>query len=274
MTDALRGLLNKYFIKQPRLRRFVTNLLEGDRDVTVRIMGEPIRINTIKEHGYLRASRSMSSNSFLGDEIPVLSNIIYLLNHADAFVDAGSNVGVYCAVLGKYRRMHPISMYAFEPNPDTYLRLVETVKPIGVETYNCALSDHEGILDFVSGTVSHIFATLDNESDYTLRGAPVEVACKRLDSLPIKGNRIILKIDVEGHEWPVLRGASSLFDAGRIYACYVDGFKNPEIPDYLTSKGFTLFDGRSLEERPKGDCYSLLAVKSDKQSAPAKASKL
>ncbi len=265
MTDALRGLLDRYFIKQPRLRRFVTNLLEGDRDLTVRILGEPVRINTIKEHGYLRAARSMTSNSFLGDEIPVLSGIIYLLNRADSFVDAGSNVGVYCAVLGKFRRMQPIPLYAFEPNPDTYRRLVETAAPLGAETFNCALSDHEGVLDFVSGTVSHIFTTADSQSGYTLRAAPVKVPCRRLDSLPIKGNRIIVKIDVEGHELQVLRGASGLFDAGRIYACYVDGFKDPDVPSFLAEKGFRLFDGRSLEEQPEGACYSLLAIRSDKQ---------
>lgn len=263
MTYSLRGLVDKYFIKQPRLRRFVTKLLEGDRDLTVRILGVPVRINTIKEHGYLRASRIVTSNSFLSDEMPVLSGIFYLLSRADAFVDAGSNVGVYCAAIGKFRRMQPIPLYAFEPNPDTYRRLVETVAPLGVETFNCALSDHEGVLDFVSGTVSHIFTAADGQSEYTLRAAPVKIPCRRLDSLAIKGNRIILKIDVEGHEWQVLSGASKLFDTGRIFACYVDGFKNPKVPGFLAAKGFRLFDGRSLEESAKGDCYSLLAINFD-----------
>lgn len=263
MTDRFKGLLDRYFVKQPRLRRFVTRLLEGDRDRTVRILGEPVRVNTIKEHGYLRAARFMSINSFAGDEIPVLAGLIYFLGRADSFVDVGSNVGVFCAVLGKFREVHPVPMYAFEPNPDTYRRLVETVAPLGAETFNFALSDHEGILKFVSGTVSHIFATVDNQSDYTLRAKPVGIPCRRLDSMRIKGDRILLKVDVEGHEWPVLRGASGLFDAGRIYACYVDGYNSPEIPPFLTEKGFKLYDGRSLEERPNGGCYSLLAIKAD-----------
>jgi FkbM family methyltransferase len=261
VTDKLKGLLNRYFLKQPRLRRFVTRLLEGDRDLNVRILGEVVRINTVKEHGYLRVSRFMTSNSFAGDELPVLSGIIYFLNRADAFVDAGSNVGVYCAVLGKFRRVHPMPMYAFEPNPDTYRRLVQTVAPLGAETFNFALSDREGTLEFVSGAVSHIFGSADELSEYALGSARVKIPCRRLDSVAIRGERIFLKVDVEGHEWQVLQGASGLFDKGRIFGCYVDGFTNPGIPAFLSDKGFRLYDGRSLETWPKGGGYSLLAVR-------------
>jgi len=260
MHEGLKGLINKYFLKKPRLRRFITRLLEGDRDVTVNILGEPVRINTIKEHGYLRAARFMSSSSFLGDEMPVLLGIAYFLNGADAFVDVGSNVGVFCAVLGKFQRVRPIPIYAFEPNPDTYLRLLRTVAPLGAEVANIALSDREGVIEFVSGTVSHVFSAVKSGSEYVVHAPPVKVPCHRLDSLPIKGNRIFLKIDVEGHESEVLRGAAQLFDEGRVFACYIDGFESQDIPSLLASKGFRLFDGRSLEERPKGDCYSLLAV--------------
>ncbi|HTU02520.1 MAG TPA: FkbM family methyltransferase [Candidatus Sulfotelmatobacter sp.] len=255
------GLINQFFVTKPRLRRLVTRLLEGDRDLTVRLLGADIRVNSVKEHGYVRASRFMARNSFAGEEAPVLASLIYLLRDADAFVDVGSNVGVYCAVLGRFRRFRKIPFYAFEPNPDTYKRLLETTAGPGVETFNCALSDREGELDFVSGAVSHIFATVDNRSDYTLRSPTVRIPCRRLDSIPIKGERILMKIDVEGHEWPVLKGASGLFDGNRVMACFVDGFKEEAVPAYFREKGFRLLDGRSLEERPAGDCYALLAVK-------------
>jgi FkbM family methyltransferase len=188
-------------------------------------------------------------------------SVAYFLGGADAFVDAGANVGVYCALLQKFRKLGPMPFYAFEPNPDTYLRLVETLRGCDVETHDCALSDGEGHLDFVSGAVSHMFATLDNRSGYSLGTKPVRVACRRLDSFPIKGSRIAIKVDVEGHEWNVIQGASKLFDEDRVYLCYVDGFKEPRIVEYLQTRGFRLFDGRTLQAWPEGGGYSLLAVK-------------
>jgi len=255
------ALVNRFFIKQPRLRRWVTRMLEGDRDLTVKVLSSEIRINTLKEHGYLRASRFGPRNSFVGDEMPVLMSLAYFLPEADAFIDVGANVGVYSAVLRKYRRLKPMAFYAFEPNPDTYRRLQETVKGLDVETHDCALSEQNGYLDFVSGTVSHIFATVDNRSGYTLSAPAVRIACRRLDSFPIQGSRIALKVDVEGHEYQVLLGAAQLFDQNRVYLCYVDGFADKRIPAFLKERGFALYDGRSLEEQPDGDCYSLLAVK-------------
>jgi FkbM family methyltransferase len=262
MTRIVKQLLDRFFIKQPRLRRFVTRLLEKDQDRDVNLMGARVRINSIKEHGYLRASRFMGRNSFVGDEVPVLHSLAFLWGQSDAFVDVGSNVGVYCAILARFSGLHPIPFYAFEANPDTYRRLVETVKPLPVETFNCALSDHEGTMQFLSGVVSHNFAAIEDRSEHIPAGArPVAIPCRRLDSFPILGRRIILKVDVEGHEWPVLKGAAKLFEEDRVFACYVDGHEEPRIPEYLRAQGFKLYDGRSLEERPEGDCYALLAVK-------------
>ena len=257
---AMRKLLDRYFNRNPRLRRFVTKLLEGDHDLTVQLFTAEVRVNSVKEHGYLRASRLTRMSSLLRDEVPVLQTLAYFMGGADSFVDIGANVGVYCALLAKFRRLHPMPFYAFEANPDTYRRLVETVARIGVETFDCAVSDHEGTLYFVPGAVSHVFTTVDKNSRYSLPVQPVRVPCRRLDSFPIRGGRMIVKIDVEGQEFQVLEGMTAFFDQTRVFVCYIDGFEDPAVPLFLRDRGFSLFDGRSLEERPKGDCYSLLAV--------------
>ena len=43
--------IDRYFLKQPRLRRFVTRLLEGERERDVPLLGTPLRVHPIKEHG-------------------------------------------------------------------------------------------------------------------------------------------------------------------------------------------------------------------------------
>jgi hypothetical protein len=71
----------------------------------------------------------------------------------------------------------------------------------------------------------------------------------------------VLKIDVEGHELPVLEGAAGLFGDSRIKGIYLDGYGSDTIPDLLRDHGFALFDGRTLV--PCGNAvpdFSLLVV--------------
>jgi hypothetical protein len=56
------------------------------------------------------------------------------------------------------------------------------------------------------------------------------------------------------------RGRNRPVDAGRIKAVYLDDYAKPAVPRFLTERGFTLFDGRSLL---KGSSASLLAFRSD-----------
>jgi hypothetical protein len=129
-----------------------------------------------------------------------------------------------------------------------------------VEAHNIALSDHRGTLFFVDGAVSHVFTTVENASAYNIRANPISVPCVRLDEMEIAGNSIVLKIDVEGQEDQVLRGAQGLLEAGRIKAVYIDGFKNKVVLQTLRANGFHLLDGRTLA--PAGDdVFSLLARK-------------
>ena len=71
----------------------------------------------------------------------------------------------------------------------------------------------------------------------------------------------MVKIDVEGHELPVLRGAARLFEAQRIKVIYIDGYSDAAMPDFLRERGFSLYHGRSLvpcgAEAPRD---SLLAI--------------
>jgi hypothetical protein len=72
---------------------------------------------------------------------------------------------------------------------------------------------------------------------------------------------LVIKIDVEGHELPVLKGASRLFAEQRVKVVYLDGYSSSEIPALLRDYGFEFFDGRTLERCPAGaPDYSLLAV--------------
>ena len=255
-------ILDRYFIKQPRLRRLVTSLFEKNRNVDVDIAGAELHINSRREHGYLRASRIIQSNSNLRDEIPVLMNLFNLVRNADTFVDVGANTGLYTHSFSRLTRLYPdFRIIAIEANPDTFSRL--SVKQSDQIRYiNLAMSDTTGVIEFIDGAVSHVFTSLDKKNSYNIDGETVVVPTKRLDELEINSKSIILKIDVEGQESRVLRGATQLLENGWVKAIYLDGYDDPSIKETLIEYGFELFEGKSLRkievhEKPR----TLLAIK-------------
>jgi len=257
------------FVRRPNLRRFVTRLIEGNRELDISLLGAVIRIHSIKEHGYLRASRKIRNSSLLSDELPAIINLASILCDGDTFVDIGANVGIYSLTLARMNRVFSgIRFYAFEANPDTFSRLAVHAESLGVRAQNLAISDRNGSLDFVAGAVSHVFTTVDNATECSNMHERCSVPCRRLDSLDIEGDSLVLKIDVEGQEKNVLDGASELFCAGRIKAVYLDGYKNREIEGFLRQHGFAFFEGRTLEP-VRGGVYSLLAVRSAPGTGPA-----
>jgi FkbM family methyltransferase len=260
MSYLLR-LIDKYLVKQPKVRRAVTRLIEKDRDLSVPLFGGAICLNTIKEHGYLRASRAVKWSSLLRDEVPVLLSLAMLMEDGDTFVDVGANVGVFSCTLARRRRLDANTrVFAFEANPDTYQRLIQSCQPCGVDAHHVAISDREGTLEFVGGAVSHVFTTVDCAREYNLMDERVTVPCRRLDSFDLPGSSLIIKIDVEKQERAVIDGAQGFFDSGRVKAVYLDGFHDKSIPDLLAGRGMTLFNGRTLAPYQSGQ-FSLLSVR-------------
>jgi FkbM family methyltransferase len=253
---------DRYFFKQPWLRKFATKTWEGDKDVEVTVLGTSMHLNTIKEHGYLRASRLSASSCLLRDELPVIINLASLLQRGDSFVDVGANVGIFVCTLARMGKIvEGMNFYAFEANPDTCVRLRASAEPLGVVVHSVAISDHNGALEFVSGAVSNIFTTTQNASEYNVASTAQSVPCRRLDEFDIKGNSIVLKIDVEGQEKEALVGAKKFFDANRIKAVYLDNYKDEAgVETLLRDYGFDFYEGRTLERVP-GNTYSLLALR-------------
>jgi FkbM family methyltransferase len=260
---TLRQIIDRHFIKNPKLRKRVTRLIEGDIDKTVNLLGAEMTINSVREHGYLRASRIAAWSSVFGDEAPVLMSLASLLPHLDTIVDAGANVGLFSCSLGRFQRLFSrLRVMAFEADPETYHRLKSNLKGANQEAFNVAVSDASGSLKFIRGAVSHVTTTVDQANAYSL-GDGFEIECRRLDSFEMTGNKILLKIDVEGQELKVLQGASRWFDERRLVCVYLDGFEcRDQVFAFLRERDFEFRDGRTLEPA-KDDTFSLLAMRKD-----------
>jgi FkbM family methyltransferase len=122
-------------------------------------------------------------------------------------VDIGAHVGISVhnwATLFEH-------VYAFEPMIDHYECLVENTKKFSnITTYNCGISNQ-------SGTLKGAYRTMKNSGSFQLvddefvavnrkQAKIYDIPSKRLDEFELV-NVDMIKIDVEGWEFEVLKGA-------------------------------------------------------------------
>jgi FkbM family methyltransferase len=241
--------------KYPRVRSLLTQLLIPARKIDIQLFGAILCIDTREEIGLWRAARIADENIIFRDEVASLLNLALLLRPGDTFVDVGANVGLYSSVLSRLRNVFPNTNYvAIEPNPHTAERLRDSVGE-ALQVLNIALSDRAGEVGFTAGVTSGVFRVSTGQA------AEIKVHRERLDALPLPQTDLVVKIDVEGHELSVLRGAARLFEEQRIQVIYIDGYGDGVIPDFLRERGFALYHGRTLMPcGPEAPRDSLLAI--------------
>jgi FkbM family methyltransferase len=148
-----------------------------------------------------------------------------LENKPDGIVlDVGANVGAYSKAIAEINPR--IKIFAFEPHPLTYKHLCKNAAGINVETLNVAAGEREGTLtlfDYVDRDgSSHASVYRDViEGIHQARSIAHDVNVITLDEfLASQGiNHVfLLKIDTEGHELSVLKGAKESIANGKIEA--------------------------------------------------------
>lgn len=254
--------LDQLFIKQPKLRRFMTRMVYGSSPVDIHLLGAELLIHSELENGYLRAFRHSRSLSLFRDEVSVLINLASLIDDDCSFLDVGANIGVYSAVIARLAELKKnLSVFAFEVDPQTFSRLAENARRHGFLAENVALSDTEKEAQFVRGAVSHVTTTVETGNRYNISSETFTARCLPLSAFDIPGSSIVMKIDVEGGEYEVLLGAKKFFAERRVKAVYFDGVtKIAEAQAFLAEFGFRLFDGKTLRPFEPGT-FSLLALR-------------
>jgi FkbM family methyltransferase len=137
------------------------------------------------------------------------------------FFDVGANTGSYSKVLRHY--VPGARIYAFEPHPKSFAALGKVLAGDDAVLVNQALSDTPGemtLYDFAEHDGS-TQASLSREAVALFSGNVVEhrVTCSTVDDfMAAQGiDRIdLLKVDTEGFDLSVLRGARAALAAGRI----------------------------------------------------------
>ncbi|MCJ9429973.1 FkbM family methyltransferase [Kordiimonas marina] len=136
-----------------------------------------------------------------------------LVDKDDVFVDVGANVGLYVIhILGLMTGGK--AYYALEPDPDNFSFLRRTCgSPDQLNLIQAGASDHKGSATLTR--TNSLEGTL--EATETAGQGTVSVDILRIDDLLkdlTADQKIVLKIDVEGHEPSVIRGMSGLVGRG------------------------------------------------------------
>jgi FkbM family methyltransferase len=162
-----------------------------------------------------------------------------VLGHGGLFIDVGANVGTYTL----WAAEHGAEVIALEPAADTFALLREniTLNQYRVTALQAAAGDHCGTARFTAG--------LDSGNSLAADG-PALTRLVTIDSLigdrPVTG----MKVDVEGFELDVLRGAARALAEHRIRLIQVEwnqaslsaaGQDRGPIAELLAGYGYRLF---------------------------------
>jgi FkbM family methyltransferase len=148
------------------------------------------------------------------------------LRPGDTAVDVGANVGIYSLFLAKQVGRHG-TIVACEPDPENLAALTANLarnRLHQVRVVQAAVADYDGTVPFASGR-----HTMSRIAD-TGAAATCAVAVTTLDTLCAGTRPLYAKVDVEGVEHLVLRGARVLMAAGapRVWQLEIDPHRHEQ----------------------------------------------
>ena len=147
---------------------------------------------------------------------PITSLVLRELARPGAtFIDVGANIGFYSLFLSSCEPQ--LNVIAFEPNPKNYRLLESNVSVNELRRIKCeplALSDADGPA-LLHLSASDMSASLHADFDFHPTKT-VEVKTTTLDSYLARNKMLsplVIKLDAEGHEESVLKGAQETLDS-------------------------------------------------------------
>lgn len=157
-------------------------------------------------------------------EDELLARMLAALRPDDVVYDVGANIGLVSLALALHGAGERPRIHAFEPEPNNARALRANLAAnavVAVEVHELALGDRQGTvvlhLDAHVGAGSHSLLPLHGLTSKT------EVALARADDLAADfGTPRMVKIDVEGAEFGVLRGMERLLRAHAVRDLFLE----------------------------------------------------
>jgi FkbM family methyltransferase len=172
-----------------------------------------------------------------------------IVQPSDTVFDVGANLGLHTLTFSKLARQ----VLAFEPNPGLTPNLRKTMAALAnAQLLEICLSERDGAVDFHISNWDHMLGSMANWTGQPSK--TMSVPARSIDSLIAEGivpKPHVLKVDVEGAEMLVFRGAEKLFsgiDAPRFVvfeelntASAKLGIADGAPAEFLREKGYTVY---------------------------------
>lgn len=195
---------------------------------------------------YTEASSEKQAIAFVKQQLGAQSPFICL--------DVGANTGQFTTLLHEVMGKDAI-IHSFEPSPATFKRLQENTRSFsGVHLHPMGLGDAPGKLNLFTNQDESLIASvyqrrLDHFGIVMDKQEQVDITTLDAFCAEHKLDRIhFLKMDVEGHELNVLKGATEMLHAGKINfiqfefgGCNIDSRTYFQDFFYLLSEKYTLY---------------------------------
>ena len=180
-----------------------------------------------------------------------MSFLLHFLRQGDTFADIGANVGSFtmlaCAHVGA-------NSLTFEPVPATFAKLKRNIEANKINdkvtAYNAAVGSEPGTIHFTN--------TMDTQNHVSKEGGSgtIEVPVMTLDQVTqTKPIPILMKVDVEGFETEVIKGASKTLEQEGVKAIIIElpgighryGYDESKIHDRFLELGFRSYQYNPLD---------------------------
>ncbi|MEM0144066.1 MAG: FkbM family methyltransferase [Candidatus Parvarchaeum sp.] len=166
------------------------------------------------------------------------------LKPGGSFIDVGANSGYYSLLASNIVGESGV-VYSFEPFPQSYNRLKKNIELNmirNIKIFNIALSSYDGVGVLNVSKSSDGLNSLENIS---LVSETIKVNVNKLDTLLGEKTVDMIKIDAEGSELDIIKGARAVLTKTRylkiIYEINRSFYKTEHIMDELNTMGFASF---------------------------------
>jgi len=201
-----------------------------------------------------RGMTGATGNWYCGlDEMEDMGLVLHALRPGELFLDVGANIGSYSILAAAGVGANVISV---EPIAETFSNLTANIRVNDlnslISAHRVGLSDKPGTLFFTTAldTVNHVLA--DGED-----AVAQAIAVTTMDAMCETQSPVVIKIDVEGHELPVLKGAERILANPALLAVIMElndsgaryGIADADIDAWMIRKGFERCSYSPLDRR-------------------------
>ena len=200
------------------------------------------------KHILKRGMTGATGNLYCGlQDFDEMSFVLHFLRKDDIFLDIGANIGTYTILASGHVGAHSI---AFEPSQDTATHFNNNIKLNNiqslVELHNNALGASTGECFLETAT-----DIMNNHICHEMQQNSTMVRIEKLDDvLSYQKMPNLIKMDVEGYEYEILKAATTILKNPKLKAMLVEtmgltkryGASDSQVHELICSNGFAPYE--------------------------------